>query len=68
MLANTKEDYVFKIIDPATVPEIRAYPKRTTMVMTGTIIGGFLSFLLVFLYQFRSELIERIKGALIEWK
>ena len=66
MLANTKEDYVFKTIDPATVPELRNYPKRTSMVMTGTIIGGFLSFLLVFLYQFRSELINRIKGALLK--
>lgn len=64
MLANTKEDYVFKTIDPATVPEIRDYPKRTSMVMTGTIIGGFLSLIIAILYSYRRPILQELKKIL----
>lgn len=62
MLANTKTDYVFKIIDPATPPEIRVQPKRTTMVITGTTIGGFLSLIIAFFYDKRKQIIDTLKS------
>tara|TARA_B100001750_G_scaffold247279_1_gene272469 strand:- start:2767 stop:3723 length:957 start_codon:yes stop_codon:yes gene_type:complete len=61
MLANAKEDYVFKIIDPAIPPEFRIKPKRKTMVITGTLIGGFLSFLFAVFYENRRTLIKKLK-------
>ena len=62
MIANTKEDYVFTIIDPASAPEIRFYPERTMMVITGTIIGGLLSIILVYFYSSRREIIQKLKS------
>jgi uncharacterized protein involved in exopolysaccharide biosynthesis len=62
MVANTKEDYVFRIIDPASPPEIRFYPKRTTMVIMGTIIGSFLSIIFVYFYNNRREILQKLKS------
>ena len=43
MLAEVQEEFVFKIIDPATVPEIKAEPKRALIVILGTILGFIIS-------------------------
>ncbi len=40
-ISNAKDDYVFKVIDPAIVPEDRSYPNRIMMLL----VGGFLGFL-----------------------
>lgn len=48
MLANVREDYVFRIIDPAFAPEVRSRPKRSLIAMMGTILGGFAGLLVVF--------------------
>ena len=61
MLANAKEDYVFKIIDPAIPPEFRIKPKRKTMVITGTLIGGFLSIVFAALLSNRKFIIKKLK-------
>jgi len=39
MIANVREQYAFKVIDPATVPELRAWPKVGLLLATG-IFGG----------------------------
>jgi len=49
MLAETAEDFVFKIIDPAVVPEKKHSPKRAIIVVLFTLIGGLLSLFLVLL-------------------
>jgi uncharacterized protein involved in exopolysaccharide biosynthesis len=39
ILANINEEYAFKVIDPAVVPEKPVRPKRLTMVVLGTAFG-----------------------------
>jgi uncharacterized protein involved in exopolysaccharide biosynthesis len=49
MLAETTEDFIFKVIDPAIVPEKKNSPKRAIIVTLFTFIGGLLSFFYVLL-------------------
>ena len=46
MLANVRDEYAFKIIDPAVIPQERESPRRTRIVVVGTIIGFIISLLL----------------------
>lgn len=48
MLANAREEYLFRTLDPAIVPEQKAKPKRAMICVMGTLIGGILSIVLVF--------------------
>jgi len=43
MLANGRTDYAFRVVDPAVPPEIRHYPRRTLMVLSGGGLGFFLA-------------------------
>ena len=47
MLANVREEYVFKTIDPATVPEEKFEPRRSLICFLGTFLGGFLAVIYV---------------------
>jgi LPS O-antigen subunit length determinant protein (WzzB/FepE family) len=55
MLANVKEDYLFRIVDPAIIPEIKSSPSRSVICILGTLFGGFFSVLLVFLFHFLQQ-------------
>ncbi|QYJ85018.1 LPS O-antigen length regulator [Shewanella mesophila] len=46
MLAEVQEEYVFKVIDPAVVPEEKDSPRRAIICILGTFIGGFLALLI----------------------
>lgn len=48
MLAKSREEYSFKVIDPPGVPEDRIKPKKRQMVMLGFIVGLFLAVFLAF--------------------
>ncbi len=52
MLANAKEEYAFRIIDPAFVPEERIRPKRSLIVIASGFLGGFLGIFLCFVLHF----------------
>lgn len=39
MVASTREEYAFKVIDPATVPESKFKPSRRLIVMVGFFLG-----------------------------
>lgn len=52
MLANAKDEFAFKIIDPAVAPEKRVRPKRTLIVMAAGLLGGFLGLFLCFILHF----------------
>jgi uncharacterized protein involved in exopolysaccharide biosynthesis len=39
MLTNVREDYVFKVIDPAVVPEEKSAPNRVLLVMVAFILA-----------------------------
>ena len=52
MLANVRADYLFRIVDPAIIPETKSSPGRSVICILGTLFGGFLSVILVFLMHF----------------
>jgi uncharacterized protein involved in exopolysaccharide biosynthesis len=62
MLASTREEYAFSVIDPAVVPEERVWPRRTLMVATGgalgVLLGGFLALVLNFWRLHRRTVLE----------
>lgn len=47
MLANANPEYAFSMVDPAVVPEVRAFPHRSLIVIIGTMLGGFLALIVV---------------------
>lgn len=49
MLAEVRDEFVYKVIDDAIVPEIKSKPKRAILVVVLTFVGGVLSILLVHL-------------------
>jgi len=57
MLAKVREEYLFKTIDPAIVPEEKYGPKRALICVLGTLLGGMLAVLLVLIrhYAFKPE-------------
>lgn len=51
MLANTQEEYAFRILDKAVVPEEKIRPKRTLIVVLGVMIGLIMGVFSAFLRQ-----------------
>lgn len=54
MLTQVTEEYVFKIIDPAIVPERKAKPNRVLICVLGFLMGLFASGFIVLLRYFSS--------------
>lgn len=52
MLANVREEYMFRTVDPAVVPEERFAPRRSIIVLVSTFAGGFLALLILFIREF----------------
>jgi len=52
MLANVRDEYVFKVIDPAVVPEEKIKPKKKLIAILGVIVGFMLSVFLAFFIAF----------------
>ncbi|PMG46209.1 Wzz/FepE/Etk N-terminal domain-containing protein [Shewanella sp. 10N.286.52.B9] len=52
MFAEVREEYVFKTIDPALVPEEKAGPKRALICVLGTMLGGMLAVMIVLIRHF----------------
>ncbi len=55
MLANVREEYMFKILDPAVVPQEKMKPKRTIIVVLSTVLGFFLGVLITIIRYFFNE-------------
>lgn len=51
MLANVRDDYAFKLVDPAVVPQEKAKPKRGLIIGLGLLTGLIISTLSVFMYS-----------------
>lgn len=56
MLANVREEYAFKVIDPAVAPEKKIRPKRAQIVALGVVAGFFGG---IFLAFFRAFLVRQ---------
>jgi uncharacterized protein involved in exopolysaccharide biosynthesis len=48
MLANARTEYAFKVVDPAVAPELKTSPKRTLIVIFGTLLGFVLGLAVIF--------------------
>lgn len=56
MLAEAQDEFVFKLIDPAVVPELKDGPKRALICVLGTLLGGMLGVAMVLVrFAFRRE-------------
>jgi len=56
MLAQVSDEYVFKSISVAKVPEQKDKPKRALLVIIGILLGGFLSmFFVLFMAYFKNN-------------
>lgn len=52
MFAEVRDEYVFKTIDPALIPEEKSKPKRALICVLGTMLGGMLGVMLVLVRYF----------------
>ena len=52
MFANVRDEYIFKTIDPALVPEVKSKPKRALIVILGSLLGGVFSVMFVLIQSF----------------
>ena len=55
MFANVRDEYVFKTIDPAIVPEEKFKPRRAVICIAGTFLGVVLSFFFLVLRFFLKQ-------------
>jgi uncharacterized protein involved in exopolysaccharide biosynthesis len=44
-----------KTVDPAQVPEEKAKPKRALIVVLGTVLGGLISLIIIFVRHFATK-------------
>lgn len=52
MFAEVRDEYIFKTVDPALVPEEKAKPKRALICVLGTMLGGMLAIFIVLVRYF----------------
>ncbi len=52
MFADVRDEYIFKTIDPALVPEEKSKPKRALICVLGTMLGGMLGVMIVLIRHF----------------
>lgn len=55
MFANVRQEYVFKTIDKAYVPEEKVGPKRALICVLGTLLGGLLSIIFVLIRYYLNK-------------
>ncbi len=55
MFAEVREEYVFKTIDPAIVPEVKSKPNKPLICILGVIFGGGFGSLIVLIRSFVSK-------------
>ena len=56
MLAEVKDEYAFKVIDPPVVPEEKVGPKRALICILSILLGGMLGVAIVLIrYVSRRE-------------
>ena len=61
MLANVREDYAFKVIDPAMVPKTKIKPQRRQIVIIGFFLGLIIGGIIVLLRENKKALLEIFK-------
>ncbi len=52
MLAEVRDEYAFRTIDPAVIPLEKSKPKRALICVLGTLLGGMLGVLMALVFYF----------------
>lgn len=52
MLANARDEYVFKTVDPAVIPQEKSEPKRALIAVIALFLGGIIGTFIVFILAF----------------
>jgi uncharacterized protein involved in exopolysaccharide biosynthesis len=55
MLANATDEYVFQVIEPPVAPELKSEPKRALICILGTLLGGMMAVVIVFIRHFTGK-------------
>jgi LPS O-antigen subunit length determinant protein (WzzB/FepE family) len=55
VLTEVRKEYLFKVIEPPIVPEIKSFPNRALICIVITILGSILSFLICIYLHFRKK-------------
>jgi uncharacterized protein involved in exopolysaccharide biosynthesis len=58
MLAKVSPEYMLRTLDPAVIPELKAKPKRSIIVILATFIGGLLG-VVIQLFRIHDVLLEK---------
>jgi len=64
MLAEVRDEYVFRTIDPAVVPLEKSKPKRALICVLGTLLGGMLGVLWALVSYFATKRKDESVGGL----
>ena len=59
MLANTQQEFAFRILDPASEPDEKVKPHRALIVVGATFLGGFFSLVFVFIRYSVKSAVEK---------
>ena len=62
MMAEVKENFAFKVLDPPKVPDRKVKPKRTQMVIISFVVSIFIGILLAFAVEFWRNHKEEFKS------
>ncbi|EHZ2905749.1 LPS O-antigen length regulator [Vibrio parahaemolyticus] len=58
MIAEVQEEFVFKVVDPSVVPEIKDSPKRGLICILGVVLGGLIGvFTIIVRFFFRRNIL-----------
>jgi len=52
MLAKVRPEYALTTLDPPLIPEMKSKPKRALICILGTLLGGMLSILIIFVRKY----------------
>nr|HPH55521.1 GNVR domain-containing protein [Smithella sp.] len=61
MMAEVKENFSFKVIDPPFVPDRKIKPKRAQMVMLSFVVALFLAVFIVFFLEYLEKM-KKVDG------
>jgi len=61
MIANVREEYAFKIIDPAVVPEMKYKPSKRNIVIISFLFGLIISLTSITSISFSKKIIADYK-------
>ena len=59
MLAEVRKDYVFKVVDPAVVPELKSKPKRSIIIVVAGFFGGIIGIIIILFRSGREAYMAR---------